>query len=39
MDTILEELESMEKESLSMKVAVVDRRGEIVYYGLEEKKL
>ncbi len=38
-DTILEELESMEKESLSMKVAVVDRRGEIVYYGLEEKKL
>jgi tRNA-intron endonuclease len=38
-ETLLEELESVEEESLSMKVAVVDRRGEIVYYGLEEKEL
>lgn len=36
---ILKELEITEKEKLSMKIAVVDRRGEIVYYGVEEKKL
>ena len=38
-ETILDELDSIRKDSLSMKVAVVDRRGEIVYYGLEEKDL
>ena len=37
-ETILDELEAM-NESMSMKIAVVDRRGEIVYYGLEEKDL
>ncbi|MFC1803473.1 hypothetical protein ACFL0D_05845 [Thermoproteota archaeon] len=38
-ENLLEELVSVEETSLSMKVAVVDRRGEIVYYGLEEKEL
>ena len=38
-ETILDEMESIRKDTLSMKVAVVDRRGEIVYYGLEEKDL
>jgi tRNA-intron endonuclease len=37
-ETLLDELEAM-KEPMSMKIAVVDRRGEIVYYGLEEKDL
>lgn len=38
-DQLVKELEKVEKESLKMKVAVVDRRGEIVYYGVEEKNL
>ena len=36
---ILGELEKIERESLSMKVAVVDRRGEIVYYGVNQRDL
>ncbi len=36
---LLEELKNTEDESLEMKIAVIDRRGEIVYYGLEEKDL
>ena len=36
---ILEELEKIEEESLKMKIAVVDRRGEIVYYGVDERDL
>ena len=36
---ILEELEKVEEESLKMKIAVVDRRGEIVYYGVSERDL
>ena len=36
---LLGELEKIEKESLSMKVAVVDRRGEIVYYGVNDRDL
>jgi len=36
---ILEELEKVEEDSLIMKIAVVDRRGEIVYYGVNEKDL
>ena len=38
-ETLLDELENIEKDSMSMKIAVVDRRGEIVYYGLDEKDL
>ncbi len=38
-DTLLDELEAVEQNSMSMKIAVVDRRGEIVYYGIEEKDL
>ncbi len=38
-EKILEELEKVEEESLNMKIAVVDRRGEIVYYGVNEKDL
>ena len=37
-ETIETLLESVEKDPLSMKVAVVDRRGEIVYYGLKKKE-
>ena len=36
---ILDELEKIEEESLKMKIAVVDRRGEIVYYGVDERDL
>jgi len=36
---ILGELELIEENSLNMKVAVVDRRGEIVYYGVDERDL
>jgi len=38
-EDVLEELASVEAQQLGMKVAVVDRRGEIVYYGVKEKKL
>ena len=36
---IMEELEKVEEETLEMKIAVVDRRGEIVYYGVNERDL
>jgi len=36
---IVKELESVERECLNMKLAVVDRRGEIVYYEVEHKEL
>jgi tRNA-intron endonuclease len=36
---LLKELETLNRENLSMKLAVIDRRGEIVYYGVEEKVL
>ena len=36
---LLEDLEKIEQGSLSMKIAVVDRRGEIVYYGVDERDL
>jgi len=38
-DNILTELEEIENQSMNMKVAVVDRRGEIVYYGVNERDL
>lgn len=34
---LLDELDEIKEEKLTMKLAVVDRRGEIVYYGVEEK--
>lgn len=39
LDNLLPELEKTSKQNLEMKIAVVDRRGEIVYYGVEEKNL
>jgi tRNA-intron endonuclease len=36
---LIKELEIIEKENLSMKIAVVDRRGEIVFYGIKDKNL
>jgi tRNA-intron endonuclease len=36
---LVSELEKVEEQNLEMKIAVVDRRGEIVYYGVEEKDL
>lgn len=38
-ENFLKELEIVKNESITMKLAVVDRRGEIVYYGVEEKEL
>ena len=38
-ESLVSELEIVEKQGLEMKIAVVDRRGEIVYYGVEEKDL
>ena len=38
-ENLLNELTSVESGSMSMKLAVVDRRGEIVYYRVEEKDL
>jgi len=35
--TILDELKKTEEEGCDFKLAVVDRRGDIVYYGLSEK--
>jgi tRNA-intron endonuclease, archaea type len=36
---LVTELKTASEQKLEMKLAVVDRRGEIVYYGVEEKKL
>ena len=36
-DNLLQELISVEERAMNMKIAVVDRRGEIVYYGVDEK--
>jgi tRNA-intron endonuclease len=36
---LLNKLKKVEDNSMNMKLAVVDRRGEIVYYGVEEKIL
>ena len=36
---LITELKNTNDKSLKMKIAVIDRRGEIVYYGLEEKYL
>jgi tRNA-intron endonuclease len=38
-ENLLIELKITGNESSNMKIAVVDRRGEIVYYGVEEKDL
>jgi tRNA-intron endonuclease, archaea type len=35
----LKQLETAKNEPITIKLAVVDRRGEIVYYGVEEKEL
>ena len=39
LDKLLTEVEKTSKQNLETKIAVVDRRGEIVYYGVEEKNL
>ncbi|RLI02045.1 tRNA-intron lyase, partial [Candidatus Bathyarchaeota archaeon] len=39
LDKLLTEVEETSKQNLETKIAVVDRRGEIVYYGVEEKNL
>ena len=39
LEKLVHELEKTAKQDLEMKLAVVDRRGEIVYYGVEEKNL
>ncbi|TRO54166.1 hypothetical protein E2P71_04805 [Candidatus Bathyarchaeota archaeon] len=38
LDELLETTRSVECEGLQLKLAVVDRRGEMVYYGLTERK-
>lgn len=38
-DALLQELTAVEEKSMNMKIAVVDRRGEIVYYGVDERDL
>ena len=38
-DKLLKELEKVKNELITMKLAVVDRRGEIVYYGVDEREL
>ena len=38
LEWLLELAQSTEKEGLQLKLAVVDRRGEIVYYSLSERK-
>ena len=39
LEKLVSELQTASKQKLEMKLAVVDRRGEIVYYGVEEKNL
>jgi len=39
LDKLLTEVKETSKQNLETKIAVVDRRGEIVYYGVEEKNL
>jgi len=38
LERLLELAKSIEEEGLTLKLAVVDRRGEMVYYGLSERK-
>ena len=38
-NNLIKELEKVETQSMNIKVAVVDRRGEIVYYGVDERDL
>ena len=38
-ENLLQELTTVEEKSMNMKIAVVDRRGEIVYYGVDERDL
>jgi tRNA-intron endonuclease len=37
LDSILDDLKKAEERNRELKLAVVDRRGEVVYYGLSEK--